>query len=113
MEAHPNWTLPTRRVAKFIKRHSSSHANPEGADDDNTVSTDATWTKRNKGIYRIFSPIKRLSPKKSKKTSPVPEKISQPVFEEPVVDEPVTDVYADDNVDSAKEDCECTACTIM
>ena len=53
------------------------------------------------------------TPKKSKKTSPVPEKISQPVFEEPVVDEPVTDVYADDNVDSAKEDCECTACTIM
>jgi hypothetical protein len=69
LEHHPNWTVPERRVRKFLNRHLSNHADPSGADDDVTVAS-SVETKSSSGNRFIKFLSKRGSVRKLKTPSP-------------------------------------------
>jgi hypothetical protein len=127
---HPDWKVPERRVNKFLKRHLNSDKNLANADDDATAfSLEPTSPRKRSSIVKPFA---RLFGRKSSKKNFTPEQAPmvpdvieqepepepEPVVEElePVVEEKsleVLDAYEDDNNPAEKEQCDCTACTIL
>mmetsp|Transcript_20392 Transcript_20392/g.44143 ORF Transcript_20392/g.44143 Transcript_20392/m.44143 type:complete len:140 (-) Transcript_20392:248-667(-) len=97
---NPTWVLPSRRVAKFVKRQKAG--NP--VQDDEVASVGGS-------IRKMFSGKKKKSSSGTAPPTPVKEEAPAPVEEveapKEAAPEPVFETYVDDNDGKKEKGCWC------